>query len=332
MISIAVFGLESQIRSMVALPEIPWLQEASRRCRWLVGVSGGADSVALLHLLVEHGFGNLVVCHLNHRLRGSTSMADAHFVERLAESLALSFELSSVDVKSRMRESGESLETAARHARHEFFADCARKYHSGRILLAHHADDQAETVLWNMLRGSHGAKGMLEIQHIKTANSKMLEIHRPLLTIRREELTGWLKSRKIKWREDASNSKPIAVRNRIRNEVIPLLTDISKRDPVAAIVHLLEDWRAQQEISKWAVEKAAVIDPQGRLHLPAWRKLPPALQLAVLADFLKSRDVIPERTILARAMEMTDIQQPAVLNLTEGKRLRRSSQRLWIES
>jgi len=317
---------------MADLTEIPWFREASRRCRWLVGVSGGVDSVALLHLLVGNGFHNLVVCHLNHHLRGAASMADARFVARLAESLGLPFELSGEDVKSRVRESGESLETAARHARHEFFARCARKYRCRRILLAHHADDQAETVLWNLLRGSHGAKGMRDVQIIKTENPATLEIQRPLLTVRRRELVRWLESRGLRWREDASNSKPIAVRNRIRNEVIPLLAEISNRDPVAALGRMLDDWREQEEITAWAVGEAAVIDPQGRLHLPEWRKLPPAMRCAVMADFLKSREVIPERAILERAIEMTDVNQPAAINLTGGRRLRRSSQRLWIES
>lgn len=332
MIRIATFHSGSQIRVIDDLPIIPVFQHASRRSRWLVGVSGGADSVALLHLLVEYGFRRLVVCHLNHCLRGSASVADARFVERLAKSLSFPSEISSVDVKSRMRKSGESLETAARYARHDFFAECAKKYRCRRIVLAHHADDQAETVLWNMLRGSYGAKGMLAIQQMHTGSGAILEIHRPLLTIRREELTRWLKGRNLKWREDVSNSKPIAVRNRIRNEVIPLLTEISHRDPVSAFVRLLDDWRNQEEISKWAIERSSVIDPQGRLHLPEWRKLPSALQLAVMAEFLKSRAINPERMLLARAIEMTDVQKPATLNLTGGGRLRRSAQRLWVES
>jgi tRNA(Ile)-lysidine synthase len=259
-------------------------------------------------------------------------MVDARFVARLAESLELPCELSDADVKCRMRECGESLETAARHARHEFFGRCALKYRCRRFLLAHHADDQAETVLWNLLRGSHGAKGMREIQTIRTGNQVTLEIQRPLLTIRGGELVLWLESRGIRWREDASNAKPIAVRNRIRHEIIPLLAEIADRDPVAALVRMLDDWRELEEISAWAVGKAAVIDPQGRLHLPEWRKLPPAMRCAVMADFLKSRGVVPERAVLERAIGMTDVKQPAAINLTGRRRLRRSSQRLWIES
>src|SRR5690606_11858726 len=166
--------------------------------RWLVGVSGGADSVALLHLLVESGFRNLVVCHLDHRLRGRASAGDALFVRRLAEKLGLPCESGRADVARRMEECGGSLETVARHARHEFFAECARRHRCRRVILAHHADDQAETVMWNLLRGSHGLKGMEETRELITGSGDVLEIHRPLLAVRREALVAWLEARRLK--------------------------------------------------------------------------------------------------------------------------------------
>jgi len=114
--------------------EIPWLAKASRRARWLVGVSGGADSVALLHLLVEAGFRKLVVCHLDHRLRGRASTEDARFVRRLAEKLGLPHEIGRSDVRARMERCSESMETAARNARHDFLAECAVKHRCRRPL------------------------------------------------------------------------------------------------------------------------------------------------------------------------------------------------------
>src|SRR6478609_3462356 len=164
--------------------KIPWFASASKTKRWLVGVSGGADSVALLHLLAAEGFRKAVVCHLDHGLRGRASAEDAKFVKRLAEKLGLHCEVGRADVRGRMLARGESLETAARNARHDFFAACARNHRCPRVLLAHHADDQAETVLWNLLRGSHGLKGMRDTQLLVTEAGVKLELIRPLLGIR----------------------------------------------------------------------------------------------------------------------------------------------------
>ena len=122
--------------------KIPWLASASKKKRWLVGVSGGADSMALLHLLIDGGFQNLVVCHLDHGLRARASTDDAKFVRGLAGKLSLECVIDRAEVTARMEGRGESMETAARNARLEFFADCARKLRCRRVLLAHHADDQ----------------------------------------------------------------------------------------------------------------------------------------------------------------------------------------------
>jgi tRNA(Ile)-lysidine synthase len=307
--------------------EIPWFATASRSARWLVGVSGGADSVALLHLLVDVDFRKLVVCHLDHRLRGRASTGDARFVARLAEGLGLECEIGRVDVRQRMRENSESLETAARNARHEFFAECARKHRCRRVLLAHHADDQAETVLWNLLRGSHGLKGMREEQTIGR-----LQIIRPLLGLRHAELVGWLETRGLPWREDASNAEAVAVRNRLRNEVFPLLADISGRDPIASFVRGAADFAEHEDLENEALERANLLDPQGRLHLPAMRKLAPARQRNALRRFLVDHKVPSiDRTLLDRAVSMLDTSQPASINLPGGSRLRRREGRLWVD-
>jgi tRNA(Ile)-lysidine synthase len=317
---------------VIEVPDLPWFQHASRRRRWLAGVSGGADSVALLHLLVEHGFRNVVVCHLDHGLRGAAGAADARFVRKLAESLGLPVVCGRVDVRARMRGTGESMETAARQARHGFFAESAEKHRCTRLLLAHHADDQAETVLWNLLRGSHGAKGMRDMQRMTVGGKMVLEIHRPLLGIRREALANWLKSRGIRWREDLSNAMPVAVRNRLRNEAFPLLDEITGRDARAALVRLLEQWRDQEEITRWALDKAAVTDPQGRIHLKALSVLPPALQTAALADYLARHGVPLDGGLLASARAMLRPEAAASLNLPGGARLRRTAGRLWIDA
>jgi len=304
---------------------------APRGKRWLVGVSGGADSVALLHLLLDAGFRNLVVCHLDHQLRGSASTADANFVLRLCAKLGLPCESGRIDVRMRMAASGGSMETTARNARHEFFAQCAVRHRCRRILLAHHADDQAETVLWNLLRGSHGLKGMREEQLITMERIRM-RVVRPLLGLRHAELLDWLTRRGHDWREDASNREPVAIRNRLRNEVFPLLAEISNRDPVAALVRAAADSAAREEIETSWLKHLHPLDPQGRLHLPVLRELPPVIQRAVLRNYLTENGVSRvDRALLDASLNMLETANPAAINLPGGRRLRRSGGRVWID-
>lgn len=332
MIGIAGVPRGDQDAAVTLAEKIPWFAGASRGKRWLVGVSGGADSVALLHLLVAEGFRKLVVCHLDHGLRGRASTEDAKFVRRLAGKLGLECEIARADVKARMAECGESMETAARNARHGFFGECARKHRCCRILLAHHADDQAETVLWNLLRGSHGLKGMRGEQRLVTESGVGLELSRPLLGIRRAELAAWLTARGQRWREDASNAEPVAARNRLRNEALPLLAEISGRDAAPALVRGAADTEDLEALEAWALEQAKVLDPQGRLHLPVLRALPVALQRIAVRKFLTDHGTgPPDRALTERCLGLMEVENPAVVNLPGGAKLRRRAGRLWIE-
>ncbi len=317
---------------MTLTEKIPWFASASRRKRWLVGVSGGADSVALLRLLVAEGFRNLVVCHLDHLLRGRASTEDAKFVRLLADSLKLPCEIGVADVAARKKISQQSMETEARAARHEFFAGCACKFSCRRIILAHHADDQAETVLWNLLRGSKGLKGMRAEQELTTESGVKLELIRPLLGVRRSELVDWLESQRLPWREDASNAEPVAVRNRLRNEIFPLLAEVANRDVVPAFVRGAADSEDTEALANWALEQAKVMDPQGRLHLPVLRSLPVALQRIALWRYLQNQGVRPlDRDLIDRGLALSDVKNPAVINLPGGGKLRRREGRLWVD-
>jgi tRNA(Ile)-lysidine synthase len=303
---------------------------ASKRRRYLVGVSGGADSVALLHMLHRSGFVSLVVCHLDHRLRGGESTEDAHFVGKLAKKLGFAFEVGRVEVASLARAEKISVETAGRMARHAFFSDCARTWRCRRLLLAHHGDDQAETVLWNLMRGSRGACGMEPSQEITMDGLKM-EIIRPLLEVRRMELRHWLEGEDLKWREDATNAEAVAVRNRMRNEALPLLEDISKRDPTAALIKAANSDAELREIEAWAVEQSEVIDPQRRIHLPKLRTLPEVIQRACLFSYLREAGVSNvNRSLVDRALALADPKSPAVVNLPGGGVLRRRAGRMWV--
>jgi tRNA(Ile)-lysidine synthase len=328
---VAEWGNRAQHGAVETTLSIPWLQRGSRRARWLVGVSGGADSVALLHLLVGAGFKQLVVCHLDHCLRGRASVQDARFVARLAARLGLPCVCGRDDVRLRLAQGGMSLETAAREARHRFFARCAIDFRCRRLLLAHHADDQAETVLWNLCRGSYGMRGMREEQPI-VMDGVPVQVVRPLLGVRRDALAAWLREHKHAWREDASNVEPVAIRNRLRHELLPLWAEITGRDPVAALVRAAADDAETRDLERALVRDAALLDPQGRIHLPVFRGLAPVLQRAALRDYLAAHGVPAiDRDLLERGLGLGDPGAAPSINLPGGRRLRRKEARLWVE-
>ena len=149
-----------------------WQERWPRKQRFLIGVSGGVDSIVLLRSLCEKGYKNLVVCHLDHGLRGRISTADARWVVRLAAILGLPCLTEKCDVRAEADVAGVSVETAGREARHRFFARIARHHRCPRVLLAHHADDQAETVLMNLCRGSAGLAGRCRGQAVSRLRAR----------------------------------------------------------------------------------------------------------------------------------------------------------------
>jgi tRNA(Ile)-lysidine synthase len=184
-----------------------------------VAVSGGADSVALLFLLVElrRELGlTLRVLHFHHGLRGRAADLDAQFVERLAERLGLTFVLGRGDVRGEATRTGVNLEAAARRLRYAFLRRAAANQDLQKIAVAHTADDQAETVLAHILRGS----GLSGVAGIHPRNGVIV---RPLLGVARGDLRAWLKARGEKWREDATNRHVTRMRARIRKKLLPLL-------------------------------------------------------------------------------------------------------------
>ena len=223
--------------------------------RVAVACSGGADSVALLHILSElrEELGVVLsVAHFHHQIRGAEADSDQRFVEELAAKLKVNFDFGSGNAPQHAAHSKLSLETAARELRHQWFAELIKQGKADKIATAHTLDDQAETVLMRILRGT-GARGLAGIG----AAHKAKHLVRPLLSTSRLEVEAYLKTKGQCWREDSSNLDLGHTRNRVRHTLLPLL----ERDFNPAIRQTLADLAevAQAENDYWSSELSALL-------------------------------------------------------------------------
>lgn len=284
--------------------------------------------MVLLDALVAAGMTKLVVCHLNHGLRGRESGADASFVRRLAEGYGLECVVEKADVRQLAAEGKESLEAAGRRARHAFFARVGRARRCPRVLLGHHADDQVETVLIKLFRGGANLSGMREISEIKVGNV-LLGIHRPLLGVWRDEIDSYAAERGLKFREDASNSSPEHLRNRVRHQLVPLLRDVFQRDVTKAVARAATIAAAEDALV------AGLLDgfPIGEtLPVAELRELDPVLQARAVHRWLRERGVsdVGSREV-GRVMGMLGDGAAAKVNLPGGLHARRRAGVFFIE-
>ena len=232
-----------------------------------VAVSGGADSVFLLHALFElaprHDL-KLCVLHLDHGLRGEESRGDARFVSELAARFGLPAHIVEIDVARLKDETGDNLEQSARRARHRFYLEFLITNRLDRIATGHTRSDQAETVLFRFLRGS-GTAGLSGVRPVTSQG-----IVRPLIDLDRVDIERYLHERSIAWRDDSSNSSPEYARNRIRHELLPSLI----RDWNPALVDNLA------QTAQWAQEEQAYWDAEiERLAAGYLTPRPPAVLL-----------------------------------------------------
>jgi tRNA(Ile)-lysidine synthase len=258
--------------------------------RVAVAVSGGADSVCLLHVLCElrpRWNLRLTVVHLDHQLRGEESRQDAAFVRDLAAALDLPFELRETDVQALCRETGDNLEQAARAARLAFFRDLICGGALDRVAVGHTRSDQAETVLFRFLRGS-GTAGLAGIRPITEDG-----VVRPLIEIERVEVEEYLRERGIRWRTDSSNASATFARNRIRRELLPQLIREWNPAMTETLAHTA-DW-AQAEEAYWDAELARLAP----VHLI---QEPPAVLMRI--EPLSELPLAAARRLIRRALEM----------------------------
>ena len=309
--------------------------------RHLIGVSGGRDSVVLLHALHALGFTKVIVCHVNHRLRGRASSADAAFVQRLAKRLGYACHTEAVDVKTLAQQHKQSIETAARHARHAVFARIAREQRCTRLILAHHAEDQAETVLMRVLRGTGigGLAGMASETSLSVPNGKRtttLQLLRPLLHVRRADIDAYAAEHRLKFREDASNADTTLTRNALRHAALPMLTELLGRDSVPMLVRLArvaerEDAFMASVVEQLITEHALIAEDGSLLLKPVLLAAHSAVQHRVLLGWLTARGVHRlSQDLVEEAARLLTQAQPARLNLPGALQLRRKEGRLWI--
>ena len=295
---------------------------------YLVGVSGGRDSVVLLHWLSANGYRKLIVCHLEHALRGSAGKADARFVAQLAKACGLQFESGAADIRSIALKSKQSIETAARNERLAFFAKVARRYRCLTIFLGHHADDQVETFLMRLFRGA-GGKGLASMQERSTHGP--LEIVRPLLRIWRSEIDGYVAKHRLKFREDASNSEMVAQRNRIRHRVIPYLEKQFGRQILTSI------WRAAMIAAEEDAFFETLFPPELSDVLPLsakpLRDMPVAVQRRFLHQWLRARKVADVGfELVERVRQLLDsANRVAKTNLPKDRHVRRRGGQVFLE-
>ncbi len=248
-----------------------------------VAVSGGADSVALLRLLMELqpqiGFVPCVI-HVNHLLRGRSSNGDEKFVAKLAKSQKLEFFLKRVDIAALAKKQKANLEEVARRERYAYFEQLGREERVDRVAVAHTADDQAETVLAHILRGT-GLSGLRGI------HAEAGIVFRPLLRVRRAELRRYLKALKQRWREDATNQDTKRTRARIRKKLLPMLENNFNAGVVEHLCQLAElagedEKYLEGRVSDWIEKSAQRMDEGVTIGLSDVLRAPRAVRTRAL--------------------------------------------------
>lgn len=272
----------------------------------IVGVSGGADSVCLLHLMLslKESTGSpahILVAHVQHGLRGEEGEADEAFVRDLCLSLGVECRIKTADVSALSSQWGVGIEEAGRHVRYAFFDELAQEFAPAKIATAHNRKDNAETVLLHLTRGC----GMTGAAGISPVFGNRI---RPLLTTAREEIEEYCREHGLNFRTDSTNADVHYSRNRIRHEVLPSLNSINPQAE-EAICRFAELARQDEEYFQKQVEdlSASAKQPDGGYQLSALSPIPSALQGRVITKIIQeSTGITPERSHVEAVLNMPD--------------------------
>jgi tRNA(Ile)-lysidine synthase len=293
--------------------------------KYLVGVSGGRDSMTLLFCLHVLGYKKLIVCHLNHGLRGRAARADSALVSTTARRFGYLVCVEETEVRAHAVKQKLSVETAARELRYAFFRACAKAHRCSSIFLGHHADDQVETCLFNFLRGT-GAAGLSGMKAVTHAHG--LRVIRPLLGLSRDEITAFVKENDIRFREDATNAHFSHTRNRLRRRVIPAIEKAVGPAFRAAILRAAEILRDEES---WMASMAPEVGKA--LCCETLRSMPIALRRRVVIQWLRQEGVpepgFAETNLVLSLLDAKD--GPAKVNLRGDRHARRRTGRIFLE-
>lgn len=263
-----------------------FLQNAQRlrlpNAQLLLAVSGGMDSVVLAHLCKEAGF-SFSIAHCNFRLRGEESERDEAFVRQLASDLSVSFFIERFDTAAVAAQEKKSIQEAARQLRYDWFAQLKKQHAFDYVLLAHHADDNLETVVMNFFRGTglQGLTGMPEMRETYLV--------RPLLGIRKKEIEAWAQQKGLSWVEDSSNDSDKYTRNVFRKQLLPLIQNLYPQ----ADENLLRNVSRMQSALQLYEEgyrhlHSRLVETEGNVSRVPILKLKPYLHTSFLFEWVKS--------------------------------------------
>ena len=284
----------------------------NRGMRILAGFSGGADSTALLQLLWEYAKEHeACVCalHVNHGIRGAEAERDQNFCEAFCRERDISFRVITANVPEIAAKEGISTEEAGRKVRYEAFEQALKEGFADRVALAHHQNDQAETMLFHLMRGT-GIKGLRGMEPVR------FPYIRPFLCVNRQEIENWLTGKKISWVEDSTNRELEYMRNQIRHQVLAPMEQmrpgsVSHMSATAAQLLEVEDY-LEQEAKRWWTEAVSREKEAYAISLKTFEQMHPVMRKMVVMQCLE------QVTGSRRNLEAVHIEN--VCRLADGKR------------
>ena len=308
----------------------------------VVAVSGGCDSVALLHILqvLEPRLKvKLHVASLDHGIRGEAGQRDLAFVGELAERWRIPYTLGRADVPQLAREQGLGMEAAARRARYDFLARVAGEVGSNCVAVGHHAQDQAETILMHMIRGSgtRGLQGMRIVSPLP--HHAGIRLIRPLLAVTRAQLESYCEENKLSFRQDDSNEDRSYRRNYVRHEIMPRLQQLNP-DALGAFARLAESAAADEDFLRRQFDIVVlplidVASDNWRISKEAYSRLHPAMRRRFLrqafAQLAGDSESLPHRLTVEIATWLQKAQVSGRRHLGAGLQLRVGYNHIYVE-